>query len=88
METNMTQRDQEIYEEIDEILYFDWNPIGDKKLPRDEYQNYTPKIFNLKKLGSSCETIAQTLSELEFLIMGQFGDMERCTKIAKKIEKI
>jgi hypothetical protein len=90
METNtsMSERDQKIYEEIDEILYFDWNPIGDKELPRDEYQSYTPKIFNLKKLGSGCETIAQTLSELEFVILGQLGDIERCRTIAKRIEKI
>jgi hypothetical protein len=88
METNMSERDQKIYGEIDEILYFDWNPIGDRELPRDEYQSYTPKIFNLKKLGSSCETIAQTLCEFEFFIMGQFGDIERCRRVAKRIEKI
>jgi hypothetical protein len=83
----MNEGDQVIYDKIDEILYFDWNPIGIDQLPRDEYQSYTPKLFNLKKLGSDRETIAQTLYELEFFIMGS-GDIEMCREIAKKIEKI
>jgi hypothetical protein len=88
MGNKMSERDLEIYKKIDEILYFDWNPIGVGELPRDEYTSYTPKIFNLKKLGSNSETIAQALCELELYILGLPCDIEICREIAKKIESI
>jgi hypothetical protein len=84
----MSARDLEIYMKIDDILYSDWNPIGVGELPRDEYADYTPKIFNLKKLGSNSETIAQALCELELYILGIPGDIETCREIAQKIESI
>jgi hypothetical protein len=88
MGKKMSEKDLEIYKKIDEILYFDWNPIGIDELPRDEYQSYTPKIFTLKKSEANNETIAQTLCELELYILGNPGDIVRCREISKKIEAI
>jgi len=83
----MSELDLAIYNKIDAILYFDWNPIGIDDLPRSEYYSYIPKIFNLKKEGSNGEIIAQALCELEYHILGKPGDIEKCREIAQRIEK-
>lgn len=88
MVEKMSETEMEIYKKIDEILYLDWNPIDDGELPRNEYASYTSKIFNLKKLGSNIETIAQALCELERYITGLPGEIKTCREIAKKIEGI
>jgi len=78
------QRD--LYKEIDEILWNDWDPIGIKDIaPRDEYQSYTPTIFKLKTNGSDKETIAKTLHEIETVTIGVIGNIEHCRQIADKI---
>ena len=88
MGTKMSEGELDTYKKIDEILYYDWNPIGIDELPRDEYYGYIPKIFSLKKSGSNSETIAQALYELEFSRFGLPGDIEKCREIAKRIEKL
>src|SRR5690554_4253656 len=51
---------KELYQKVDEILWNDWDPIGVNDIaPRDEYQSYTPTIFNLIKNGADKETVAQ-----------------------------
>ena len=84
----MNAEDLRLHKRIDEILYFDWNPIGIGDLPRDEYHSYIPQIFHLKKPGASSEIIAQTLIEYEFHILGMVGDIDKCRPIAKKIETL
>jgi len=74
------------YQKIDDILWYDWDPIGINDMaPRDEYQSYTPQIFNLLKTGTGRETIAKTLSKIETDYMGMAGNMEKCLKVADKI---
>ncbi len=77
-----------LYKKIDDILWFDWDPIGVNDLaPRDEYQGYVPEIFNLKKSGSDRYEIAKKLLQLETENMGMAGTMENCLIIADKILK-
>ena len=53
---------KKLYQEIDEILWNDWDPIGVNDIaPRDEYQSYTPIIFSLKRKGVNEEEIAKEL---------------------------
>ena len=74
------------YKKIDDILWFDWDPIGVNDLaPRDEYQSYVPDIFNLKKSGASREEIAKKLFYFETVTMGMGGTLENCLTIADKI---
>ena len=61
MGTKLNKDDLLLYKRIDDILYFEWNPIGVDDLPRDEYYMYLPKIYNLKKAGAPIEEIAQML---------------------------
>ena len=75
-----------LYETIDYILWNEWDPIGINDIaPRDEYQSYTPTIFELKNKGANKELIAKTLYKIETETMGLFGNFEHCELIADKI---
>jgi len=75
-----------LYKKIDDILWFDWDPIGINDMaPRDEYQGYVPEIFNLKKSGADRQEIAKRLLKLETENMGMSGTLENCLRTADKI---
>ncbi|GAB3165191.1 hypothetical protein [Telluribacter humicola] len=75
-----------LYKKIDDILWFDWDPIGINDLaPRDEYQSYVPEIFGLIKAGADRQQIAEQLFKLETDNMGLGGSMENCLTVAEKI---
>jgi len=75
-----------LYKKIDDILWFDWDPIGVNDLaPRDEYQSYVPEIFGLVKAKADRQEIANRLHKLETENMGMGGTIENCLTIADKI---
>ncbi len=75
-----------LYKKIDDILWFDWDPIGINDLaPRDEYQGYVPEIFGLVKAKADRQEIANRLHKLETENMGMGGPIENCLTIADKI---
>ncbi len=77
---------KKLYQEIDEILWNDWDPIGVNDIaPRDEYQSYTPIIFSLKRKGVNEEEIAKELYEIEKETIGLAGNLENCRIVARKI---
>ncbi len=77
------------YQQIDEILWTDWDPIGvNVDGQRDEYQGYTPIITKLFKANSPTEIIAEKLYEFETQNMGMFGNYKNCKKVAEKIKKL
>ncbi|MFZ1702937.1 MAG: hypothetical protein WAT79_01250 [Saprospiraceae bacterium] len=77
---------KKLYQEIDEILWNDWDPIGINDVaPRDEYQTYTPLIFSLKRKGANEEEISNRLHELEKTTIGVSGNLENCKNVARKI---
>lgn len=81
-----TAKDFLLYKKIDDILWFDWDPIGVKDLsPRDEYQGYVPEIFGLVKAKADRQEIATRLYKLETKNMGMSGTIENCLTIADKI---
>ncbi len=81
-----TAKDFLLYEAIDDILWFEWDPIGVKDFaPRDEYQSYVPEIFALKKSGAGSIEIAKRLSKLATESMGMGGTFENYLAIADKI---
>lgn len=78
-----------LYKKIDDILWFDWDPIGINDLaPRDEYQGYVPEIFGLVKANADRQEIANRLHKLETENMGMSGTIENCLTIADKILKV
>ena len=75
-----------LYKKIDDILWFDWDPICINNIaPRDEYQSYVPEIFGLVKAKADRQKIAKRLFKLETDNMGMSGTLENCLEIADKI---
>lgn len=75
-----------LYKKIDDILWFDWDPIGVNEFaPRDEYQSYVPEIFGLVKANADRQQIAERLFKIETAIIGMGGSIENCLTIADKI---
>jgi len=88
MGIKFSEEHSSLYKAINEILWNDWDPIGVRKFgdwPKDEYQSYTPLIFNLKINNANAETIAQALYEIENDRMGVKGSYEGCLIVAEKI---
>jgi len=79
-------KDFVLYKRIDDVLWFDWDPIGVNDIaPRDEYQSYVPEIFSLVKAKEDRQVIADRLLKLETEDMGMSGTIENCLRIADKI---
>lgn len=84
----LAAKDSLLYKKIDDILWFDWDPIGvNDTAPRDEYQSYIVEIFGLVKSKAERQEIAKRLFKLETEHMGLEGKMERCLLVADKILK-
>jgi len=82
------KRDQkELYNQIDEILWRFWDPIGVNYIDdaRDEYQSYTSQIFNLKIGDNDALTIFDNLIDIEKTKMGLAGNVNNCIDVAKMI---
>jgi hypothetical protein len=86
----LSEKHKKIYKAIDEILWNDWDPIGinDIEEVRDEYQSYTPHIFNLTIQGANKTKLSNHLFEIETKNMGMTGNLNHCQVIADKIIKL
>ncbi len=85
----MSLSKEQIYKEINKILYEDWDPIDiNEGGPIDEYEGYVPTIFSLKSSGASAEVIASELNKIIIEQMGLAGNFEHCREIAKKILEV
>lgn len=75
---------------IDEILWFDWDPIGINEIDdaRNEYEGYVPEIFHLKKASTNSEEIAMCLFKIETERIGLSGMFENCLAVAEKIVRL
>lgn len=82
----MTQEQLKLYKAIDDILWFDWDPIGINKIGvGEEYYSYLPQVYQLKVNGSSKMEIAKYLDEVVTERMGMESNMEFNIQIAEKI---
>jgi hypothetical protein len=77
----------ELYKAIDEILWYDWDPIGINDAPeaRDEYQGYLPHIFRLAVEGKNVEHISASLTAIIETNIGLGANKQHCHRIAGKI---
>ena len=83
----LTSEQKRNYELIDEIFWKDWDPIGINDIEdiRDEYQSYTPQIFNLVIKRADKIEIADQLYRFETIDMGLKGNKIHCEEVAQKI---
>lgn len=79
-----------VWEKIDKILYYDWDPIGVKGFgedivnhpARDEYYSYISEINQLLNKQVSREEIAKHLNNIRVKRMGSPPNYERDLQIA------
>ncbi|MDR6735218.1 hypothetical protein [Sphingobacterium sp. 2149] len=78
-----------VYKKINDILWFDWDPIGVNDLaPSDEYQRYVPEIFTLVRAEADRLEIAERLYKLQNELMGISTTIDNSLIISDKILNI
>jgi len=79
-----------LFEQIDQILWNDWDPIGvsDSSEATDEYRGYVPHLVKLKLEGADVIKIANHLHHVERVNIGLSGNKTRCEEIARKINDL
>jgi hypothetical protein len=88
MGIKFSPEDSLLYRKIDEILWYDWDPIGvNDYAPRNEYQAYVLPVFNLKKAGAGKQEIAECLLKFETERMELAGGYAKCLSVAEIILK-
>ena len=77
----------ELWEEINRVLWEEWDPIGVGKHEwiRDEYKSYVPSVFKLLMQNESTNIIAHRLNEQARVSMGLQPDLEHSLTIAKRL---
>jgi hypothetical protein len=83
----MEDRLKNAFNQIDGILWNDWDPIGVKEISeaRDEYHSYVWKVVDFKLTGVASEIIAQYLFQIETGHMGLTGNLEDCRRVSQII---
>ena len=73
----MSTPQKEMYIKIGKVLWENWDPIGinDYTDASDEYDSYTPIIFQMANQQADQETIADKLYQIERERMGLFGNL-------------
>lgn len=74
-----------------EILWSDWDPIGVSRLegaPRDEYQSYLPKVFQLALRAAPATGIAEYLRQATVERIGLSTSLETELPVAEKIRAL
>jgi hypothetical protein len=89
----LSSKEIELYKRVDEILFYEWDPIGVSSSifdswARDEYYPYLPKVFKLVMKGCSVESIAAYLTDVSTKNMGLSRRELHDIKIAKMLLKV
>lgn len=87
MGTKLSEKENELYQRIDEITHYIWDPIGIAGNPgaRNEYYSYLPEIYKLAKLSDTKDKIAEYLNNIQTERMGMDSDIDRWNEIASLI---
>ncbi|HRN82096.1 MAG TPA: hypothetical protein PK667_05830 [Nitrosomonas europaea] len=80
-----TEKYKAVASRINEVLYEDWAPIGFCGLPRDEYENYVPRVISLLASGVSESEIANYLAQTGQAITGSAYSEQQSLVVAKKL---
>ena len=82
----MNSHQQKLYKIIDDILWFEWDPMGINNVgARNEYDSYVPQVYHLKISGASKTEIANYLEKVATANMGLTSMIEFNEKIADRI---
>ena len=69
--TTLMPKDEELYQRLDEVIHYIWDPIGISQHPeaRDEYHTYLPEIYARVKVGKK----DHVLEYMEWIVTNQMG---------------
>ena len=76
----MTQIEQELTKRTNEILYYQWDPIGVNDFgaaTRDEYDSYVPMIVKAILAGATQDIIEKILYKIETESMEMKGQRDK-----------
>jgi hypothetical protein len=81
----LSNKDNELYQRVDEVLHYLWDPIGISDVPeaRDEYHSYLPHVFSLLKAGVNENDIADYLGGITADRMGMGTNRKRDLEVAE-----
>ncbi len=82
MGKKLSPAELELYERVDEVLHYVWDPIGVSGSPdaRDECQAYLPHVFALLKKGASAARIGEYLDSVTASHIGLEPDRAATTR--------
>ena|SRR5215203_46486 len=85
MGLKLPEKENELYQRIDEVLHYIWDPIGVNGVPaaRDEYYSYLPHVFGLLKEGADEAKIADYLGTVSGEWMGMETNRNRDLEVAQ-----
>ena len=85
-----TPNNKNLFTQVREILLCDWDPVGvlDLNGPKDEYDDYIPKIIELLLDQKSIKEIASHLDLIECDKMGVRRGNKNLFEVAKKLKNI
>ncbi|MFT6047184.1 MAG: hypothetical protein ACI9WC_002898 [Arenicella sp.] len=81
----MTESEEMLYTRIDEVLFYQWDPIGvsTSAWARDEYQPYLASLFDLLISNDNATAVAEYLNTVSTETMGLNLGGERDLEIAE-----
>ena len=81
----MNESEEMLHRRVDEVLYYQWDPIGISKSAwsREEYQSYLPMVFKLLLLHDTATDIADYLNTISTQAMGLNSNIEHDSAIAE-----
>lgn len=73
-----TEHESVLYQRVEEVLHYLWDPIGVSGIPmaRDEYHAYVPQVVTLLNASADAQRIASYLEEVVTERMGLRSNLD------------
>ncbi len=84
MGRKLTPFEKELYQRIDEVMHYVWDPIGVSGVPtaRDEYDRYLPQVFTMLLEAQDREILSRYLWQVEEERMGLNPNRKKAEEVA------
>jgi len=84
MSRKLTPHEKELYQRIDEVMHYVWDPIAVSGVPqaRDEYVAYLPQVFAMLLGSKDRGTISTHLTKVEEEQMGIMPNKQKAEEVA------
>jgi hypothetical protein len=85
MGRKLSTAENELYQRMDEVLHYVWDPIGvaEATMARDEYYSYLPHVFGLLNEKKGKDAVAKYLSAVRTDRMGLPENSKRDEEVAE-----